>query len=90
MTEFSPTHLERVFSPSGIAVIGASDDADKIGGKVLRTLIRHNYAGKLYPVNPSRATVAGLKAYPSVAAIGMPVDLALIAVPAASVPVTLQ
>jgi acyl-CoA synthetase (NDP forming) len=90
VTEVSTTHLERVFSPSAIAVVGASDDADKIGGKVLRTLMRHNYAGKLYPVNPSRSTVAGLKAYTSVASIGMPVDLALIAVPAAAVPYTLQ
>jgi acyl-CoA synthetase (NDP forming) len=90
VTEASPTHLERVFSPSSIAVIGASDDVEKIGSKILRTLIRHNYAGRVYPVNPSRAEVAGLKAYPSVAAIGMPVDLALIAVPAAAVPNALQ
>jgi acyl-CoA synthetase (NDP forming) len=74
--------LRAVFRPRAIAVIGASDDPVKIGGRPLAFLLRHGYAGAVYPVNPSRATVQGLPAFPSVAAIPGEVDLAVVVVPA--------
>lgn len=82
--------LDALFSPSSVAVVGASDGTGKIGGKVLATLLRHGFPGQVYPVNPARAEIAGLKAYPSVKDIAAPVDLALIAIPAALVPDCVQ
>src|SRR5512134_817847 len=61
--------LRALFSPRAIAVLGASDDPAKIGGRPLAFLRRHGYAGALYPVNPARATVQGLQAFPSIEAI---------------------
>jgi len=74
--------LSAVFRPRAIAVVGASDDPVKIGGRPLAFLLRHGYPGHVYPVNPSRATVQGLPAFPSVAAIPGEVDLAVVVVPA--------
>jgi acetyltransferase len=80
-----PHYLDRLFSPHSIAVFGASDKPDSVGGRVLANLQASGFGGPLYPVNPKYATVAGLTCYPSVSEIGAPVDLALIAIPAASV-----
>jgi acyl-CoA synthetase (NDP forming) len=74
--------LSAVFRPRAIAVVGASDDPVKIGGRPLAFLLRHGYAGRVFPVNPSRATVQGLPAFPSIAAIPEAVDLAVVVVPA--------
>ena len=82
--------LDALFSPSSVAVVGASEGTEKIGGKVLATLLRHGFPGQVYPVNPVRAEIAGLKAYPRVKDIPGPVDLALIAIPAALVPDCVQ
>ena len=76
------TGLSAVFRPRAIAVVGASDDPVKIGGRPLAFLLRHGYAGRVFPVNPARATVQGLPAFPSIAAIPAPVDLAIVVVPA--------
>jgi acyl-CoA synthetase (NDP forming) len=76
------TDLSAVFRPRAIAVVGASDDPVKIGGRPLAFLLRHGYAGRVFPVNPSRATVQGLPAFPSIGAIPEEVDLAIVVVPA--------
>jgi len=76
------TGLSAVFRPRAIAVVGASDDPAKIGGRPLAFLLRHGYAGRVFPVNPARATVQGLPAFPSIGAIPEPVDLAIVVVPA--------
>jgi acyl-CoA synthetase (NDP forming) len=82
--------LSAVFRPRAIAVVGASDDPVKIGGRPLAFLLRHGYAGRVFPVNPSRATVQGLAAFPSVAAIPEDVDLAIVVVPAERVEESLE
>ncbi len=82
--------LRAVFRPRAIAVVGASDDPVKIGGRPLAFLLRHGYAGRVYPVNPARATVQGLPAFPSLAAIPDPVDLAVVVVPAERVEEALE
>jgi acetyl coenzyme A synthetase (ADP forming)-like protein len=78
--ELSPA----LFLPRSIAVIGASSDPKKVGYAVLRNLLP--FPGTLYPVNPHDTDILGRKAYPSVNALPGPVDLAVIAIPAAKVP----
>jgi len=75
--------LRTLFEPRSIAIVGASDDPARIGGRPLAGCRALGFAGGLYPVNPSRSEVQGLKAYASLGAIGAPVDLAVIALPAA-------
>lgn len=82
--------LHSFFKPASIALIGASEDASKIGGKIMRTLLREHYPGRFYPVNPGRATVAGLQAWPRIGELPEVVDLVLIAIPAAQVPAALR
>ena len=78
--------LAPFFAPRTVAVVGASERKGSVGRTLLWNLIRHPFGGTVYPVNPRRHSVLGIQAYPSVAAIPEPVDLALIATPAPSVP----
>ncbi len=73
--------LDTLFYPDSIAVIGASDDSNRIGGLALHFLQRHKYNGRIYPVNPKYRKVMGLSCYASVTEIPGAVDLALIAIP---------
>jgi acetate---CoA ligase (ADP-forming) len=76
----------RVFlQPAGLAVIGASERAGTIGAALIDNVRRCGFIGPIYPVHSRAATIAGLRAFPSVGAIGAPVDLAVVAVPAAAV-----
>jgi len=80
-----PPSLEPFFRPASIAILGASEDFVKISGRPLKFLLDKGYPGKIFPVNPKYKTVAGLPCYPTVTAIPEPVDLAIVAVPAALV-----
>ena len=82
--------LEGLFNPNAIAVIGASADPKKVGHAVLNNLLRFKFRGALYPVNPSRGEILGLKVYASVSDIGQSVDLAIIVIPAKFVPTSLR
>lgn len=82
--------LEALISPKSVAIIGASDDPGRIGGRPLRYLIKWGYEGPFYPVNPNRETVQGVPAYKSIKDIGKPIDCALVAVPAKLVLETLE
>jgi acyl-CoA synthetase (NDP forming) len=75
------TSIHELFHPKSIAVVGASDAVDKMGGSILKSLI-DSRATKVFPVNPKRDELMGLKAYHSVCNIPEPVDLAVLAVPA--------
>jgi acyl-CoA synthetase (NDP forming) len=75
--------LRPLFEPRAVAVIGASADPTRIGGRPIQGCQLLGFSGALFPVNPMRPEVQGLRSYPSVEAIGQPIDLALIAVPAA-------
>lgn len=79
-----------LLDPTSVAIIGASDDTSRIGGRPLRYLRESGYTGRIYPVNPNRETVQGLKAYADISAIGEPVDLVIVALPAAFVLDALQ
>ena len=74
--------LDAVFSPSSIAIVGASRHRGKIGYEILHNLILNDYQGTVYPVNPKATSIHGIRAYPSVLEIPGPVDLAVITVPA--------
>ncbi|MEG1768398.1 MAG: acetate--CoA ligase family protein [Comamonas sp.] len=74
--------MDAFFLPRGIAVIGASADATKIGGRPVHLLRRHGYAGAIYPINPKGGEIQGLPAYSRLADTPEAPDLALIAVPA--------
>lgn len=73
--------VERVLHPRSVAIVGASDSLDKFGGRIFANVRRHGYAGRLLPINPKRAEVGGLPAWPTIADAPGPVDLAVIAVP---------
>lgn len=75
--------MDAFFLAQGIAVIGASADATKIGGRPVHLLRRHGYAGAIYPINPKGGEIQGLPAYARLADTPEAPELALIAVPAA-------
>ena len=77
--------VHNVLHPRSVAVIGASTDPSKIGHAVLLNLLRGNFGGAVYPVNPDARSVRGVRAYPSVTDIPDEVDLAVVAVPAAGI-----
>lgn len=81
-TDTVTTSLDDLLNPKSIAIVGASDDKRRIGGRPVAHMIEQNFSGAVYPVNPNRDTVQGLKSYPSLADVPEPVDFALIAVPA--------
>ncbi len=71
--------------PRSIAIVGASRKHGTIGAALIANLKKGGFQGTLYPVNPGAAEIDGIPAYPTVAAIQAPLDMALIAVPAAAV-----
>ncbi len=77
--------LTALLHPRSIAIIGASDDPARIGGRPLAYTRDAGFAGRIYPVNPRRATVQNLPAFPTIADVPEPVDTAIIAVPAPAV-----
>ncbi|MEN0074527.1 MAG: acetate--CoA ligase family protein [Paracraurococcus sp.] len=76
--------IAHIVNPRSVAVIGASEDVGKFGGRVIHYLIRHGFPGRLLPINPARPAIRGLPAYPGIAAAPGPVDVAILAVPAAA------
>ncbi|RKY28878.1 MAG: hypothetical protein DRP79_01830 [Planctomycetota bacterium] len=74
-------NLDQLFHPKTIALIGASDTTEKMGGSILKLLIESG-AAKVFPVNPKRKELMGLKAYKSISEIPGPIDLAVLAIPA--------
>ncbi|HJU20144.1 MAG TPA: acetate--CoA ligase family protein [Stellaceae bacterium] len=81
MTE--PHPLAPLLSPRSVAIFGASNDPGRISGRPLRYYKEAGYQGALYPINPNRAVVQGVPAYPDLESVPGPVEFALIAVPAA-------
>lgn len=75
------TDIARLLKPGSVAVIGASEDRGKFGGRVFHNLIRHGYGGAIYPINPARAELLGRKAYPDVTATPAPPDMVVMAIP---------
>lgn len=75
------TNLRALFDPESIAIIGASPDDQKIGGRPLSYLQKYRYEGKIYPINPKYKEINDLKCFPDIKSVPEEIDLAIIAVP---------
>jgi acetyl coenzyme A synthetase (ADP forming)-like protein len=78
--------MNRIMQPKAVAVIGASDEAGKIGNSVMKNLINGGYKGQIYPIHPKAAEIMGHKAYKSVKDVAGEIDTAVFAIPAKLVP----
>ena len=79
-------YLKSIFEPTSVAVIGASDRESSVGEQVLRNIREGGFKGDIYPVNPKRDMIQGLKCYPSISDIDHHVDLVVFAIPAKHIP----
>src|SRR5512135_1334805 len=92
---FDPAHdvlhferqpLDSFFAPQNVAVIGATETEGTVGRTILWNLISNPFGGTVFPINPKRAGILGIKAYPNIAAVPDKIDLAVIVTPAPTVP----
>jgi acetyltransferase len=83
-------YLKRLFEPGSVAVFGASDRPCAVGSLVFRNLLEGGFKGAVYAINPKRETVQGQKAWKNLRELNKPVDLAVIATPAATVPAIME
>jgi len=75
------TSIKSLLNPRSVAVIGASEDQTKFGGRLYKLLLQHQYDGEVYPINPARDTLFGLKTYASVRDTPQPPDMVVMALP---------
>jgi len=78
--------LEALFAPESIAVIGATDRVGTVGRTVLQNLLNPAFHGRVYPVNPQRSEILGVKSYKRISDVPEPVDLVVLATPAVTIP----
>src|SRR6266699_2882394 len=92
MTESNimPHPLDSFFAPDSIALIGASRDQEKIPGRLLSMLRKNGYPGRIYPINPNYPDIDGLTCYKTIGDVGVPIDLAIVIIPARAVLAALQ
>jgi acetate---CoA ligase (ADP-forming) len=76
------TTLDRLFYPQSVAIVGASEDMEKLSGQPLRNLLKVGFKGKVYAVNPRLKEISGVSSYGCLSDIGQPVDVAIICLPA--------
>jgi acetyl-CoA synthetase (ADP-forming) len=82
--------LRVVINPRTVAVIGASSDVSKFGGRVMQFLVKHGYQGRIVPVNPNATSILGLGACKSIGEAGVPIDVALLALPSHQLTTSLE
>ena len=82
--------LEKILNAESVAIIGASKKETKRGYQTIRTLLDEKFEGRIYPVNPKEKSILGFKCYKNVSDIGEPVDVALVATPAGTLPAVLE
>ncbi|MGD2185432.1 MAG: acetate--CoA ligase family protein [Desulfobacterales bacterium] len=82
--------LDRILNAESVAVIGASKNETKRGYQAIRTLLEEKYEGKIYPVNPKEKSILGFKCFKSVTDVDEPIDVALVATPAKTLPSVLE
>jgi acetyltransferase len=78
--------LDSLFSPKNIALIGATETVGSVGRTIMWNLISNPFGGAVFPVNPKRPSVLGVKAYPDIASVPEPIELAVVVTPAYTVP----
>ncbi len=81
-----PRSLDVFFQPKSVAVIGATETVGSVGRTILWNLVGSPFGGTVFPVNPKRASILGIKAYPNIGAVPETVDLAVVVTPASTVP----
>lgn len=86
----SVRNLEYLFRPRSVVVIGASDRAHSVGATVMNNLVQGGFAGPIVPVNPKYDSVAGLRAFASLADLSIVPDLAVVCTPPSTVPDLIQ
>src|SRR5258706_3951761 len=72
--------LGSALNPASVAIVGASDNPHKVGGRPILYLQRYGYRGEIYPINPARSTVQGLRAYPTIRETPRAPELAIVAI----------
>ena len=82
--------LKTFFEPTGVAIIGASDNPDKLSHGILRNMLEYGYQGGIYPVNPKSKEILGKTCYANISAVPDPLDLAVIILPAPAIPGVLE
>ena len=87
-TERQP--LDPFFTPTNVAVIGATENPGSVGRTLLWNLVKSPFGGTVFPVNPKRPSVLGIKAYPTIGDVPAKVDLAVIVIPAPAVPAAVE
>jgi acetyl-CoA synthetase (ADP-forming) len=88
--EIKPVGMEAIFNPRSVAVVGASDNPGKLGSHVMKSLTQGGYPGKIFPINPGKDEILGIKTYPSLLHVPEEVDLSIIVLPAEQVPKTIK
>jgi len=83
-------YLAPLFTPESVALFGASDRPDSVGGVVFKNLLTSGYEGRIYGINPKREEVQGQRAYASLDDIDGTIDLAVVATPASSIPAIVE
>jgi acetyltransferase len=78
--------LDPLFAPKNVALIGATEKPGSVGRTILWNLISSPFGGAVFPVNPNRSSVLGVKAYPTLAAVPDLLDVVVVCTPAPSVP----
>src|SRR5579872_6324308 len=78
--------LDVFFAPKNVALVGATENPGSVGRTILWNLVTSPFGGTVYPVNPKRPSVLGVKAYPSISDIPEQVDLAVVVTPPPSIP----
>lgn len=73
--------VDRILHPQSVAVLGASSSVGKFGGRIMHFLVKHGFAGEIYPINNKRDEIAGHKAYPTIGDVPNTPDVAIMAVP---------
>jgi acetyltransferase len=82
--------LDPIFKPTSVALVGASERAGSVGRTVLWNLISSPFGGTIYPVNPKRANILGIRAYTSIQTLPEVPDLVIVCTPADGVPALLK
>ncbi len=83
-------YLTDLFTPEKIALFGASDRENSVGGVVFKNLLSSGFEGRIFAINPKHDTVQGQPAYASLEAVGESIDLAVVATPAATIPAIVE
>lgn len=85
-----PHYLTKLFKPSSIAVFGASERAESVGGNAFQNLLKAGFKGDIFPINPKHETIQNQVCYANIEAVPIVPDLAVIATPAKSIPAIIQ